>query len=123
VRAAPPAVETMAFVGVTVIPMDSERRLLDQTVVVADGHIAAIGPRAEVAIPDGAHRIDGAGKFLLPGLVDAHTHLDSAAALVLNVAAGVTLVRNMWGTPLTLHWRAAIERGDRLGPTIVTAGP
>jgi hypothetical protein len=123
VRAAPPAVETMAFVGVTVIPMDSERRLLDQTVLVADGKIAAIGPRAEVTIPDGAHRVDAAGKFLLPGLVDAHAHLDSAAALILNVAAGVTLVRNMWGTPLTLHRRAAIERGDRLGPTIVTAGP
>jgi imidazolonepropionase-like amidohydrolase len=123
VRAAPPAVESLAFVGVTVIPMDRERRLPDQTVLVADGRIAAIGPRADVTIPNGARRIDGAGKFLLPGLVDAHAHLDSAATLVLNVAAGVTLVRNMWGTPLTLRWRAAIERGERLGPTIVTAGP
>jgi imidazolonepropionase-like amidohydrolase len=123
VRAAPPAVETLAFVGVTVIPMDEERRVLDQTVLVAEGKIAAIGPRAEVAIPEGARRVDGNGKFLLPGLVDAHAHLDSAAALILNVAAGVTLVRNMWGTPLTLHWRAEIERGARLGPTIVTAGP
>jgi imidazolonepropionase-like amidohydrolase len=123
VRAAPPALETVAFVGVTVIPMDGERRLSDQTVVVNEGRIVAIGARGEIAVPDGARRVEGRSKFLLPGLIDMHAHLDSAAALVLNVAAGVTRVRNMWGTPLTLRWRAAVERGERLGPTILTAGP
>jgi imidazolonepropionase-like amidohydrolase len=103
--------------------MDAERRLPDQTVVVAGGRIAAMGPRTEVAIADGARRVDGAGRFLMPGLADMHAHLDTAASLILDVAAGVTTVRNMWGTPLTLRWRAAIERGERLGPSIVTAGP
>ena len=51
---------------------DGERTLANANVVVRDGRIAAVGSRA--AIPDGIAIIDGAGKTLLPGLIDAHTH-------------------------------------------------
>lgn len=64
-----------AFVDVNVIPMDRDRVLAHQTVVVRDGHIAQLGPIAQVPIPAGARRIDGRGKFLIPGLADMHTHL------------------------------------------------
>src|SRR5262245_57245334 len=75
VRAAPPALETVAFVGVTVIPMDAERRLADQTVVVSEGRIVALGARGEIVVPEGARRVDGRGKLLMPGLIDMHAHL------------------------------------------------
>lgn len=51
---------------------DGERVVRRATVIVRDGRIAAVGKR--VAIPDGLPVVDGAGKTLLPGLIDAHVH-------------------------------------------------
>src|SRR5215207_8124290 len=65
----------LAFVNVNVVPMDGERVLGGQTVVVRDGRIAQIGPANKVKVPASAVRIDGRGKYLMPGLTDAHVHL------------------------------------------------
>jgi hypothetical protein len=67
-----------AFVEVGVIPMDVERVLPRHTVLVRDGRIAWVGPAAAAQIPPGAARIDGRGRFLLPGLVDMHVHIAPA---------------------------------------------
>lgn len=116
-----------AFVGVTVMPMaDPATVLRDQTVVVADGRIAALGPRASTRVPAGATRIDGAGRWLLPGLADMHVHLEyfeDPAVLQLFLGWGVTTVRNMDGRPYLLDWRARTASGALPGPAIVTAGP
>src|SRR5690348_8467356 len=65
----------IAFVNVSVIPMDHEQVLTGQTVLVRGTTIAEIGPAAQVAVPAGATRVDGQGKFLIPGLGDMHMHL------------------------------------------------
>src|SRR5437773_1753339 len=70
-----PAETAIAFVNVNVIPMDSERVESGQTVIVRGDRIAAIGPSAEVPVPRGATVIDGSGRYLVPGLTDAHVHL------------------------------------------------
>jgi imidazolonepropionase-like amidohydrolase len=114
---------TTAFVGVTVIPMDRERLLPQQTVLVRADQIVAMGEAAAIEVPRGARVIDGRGKYLLPGLIEMHTHLTREEDLLLYVALGVTTVRNMWGTPLHLGWRERIERSSLIGPTIYTAGP
>src|SRR5262245_5537712 len=121
----PPAQDAsaIAFVGVTVVPMDSERRIPDQTVLVRQGRVAEIGPSSSVQVPAGAQRIDGRGKFLMPGLADMHIHLWTQDDLTLFLANGVTFVRNMWGSPQTLVWRDRVERGEVLGPGTYTAGP
>jgi imidazolonepropionase-like amidohydrolase len=62
------------FVDVNVVPMDSERALANQTVVVEGGRITALGPTAKVTVPAGAVRIDGRGKYLIPGLGNMHAH-------------------------------------------------
>ncbi|HXC25650.1 MAG TPA: amidohydrolase family protein, partial [Gemmatimonadaceae bacterium] len=64
-----------AFVNVGVVPMDRDTVLMDQTVLVAKGRITAVGPASRIQVPEGAVRIDGRGKFLLPGLSDMHAHL------------------------------------------------
>jgi len=46
----------------------------DATILIQDGRIAAVGPAATVATPSGAKVIDGHGKWVIPGLVDAHVH-------------------------------------------------
>jgi imidazolonepropionase-like amidohydrolase len=120
---APQDARVLAIEHVAVIPMDRELVLADQTVVVRDGRIATLGPASSVAVPEDAERVDGTGRYLMPGLADMHVHLWDENELFLFVANGVTTVRNMFGDPLHLAWRARIERGEILGPRIYTAGP
>ncbi|MGD9630276.1 MAG: amidohydrolase family protein [Pyrinomonadaceae bacterium] len=124
--------QTVAFVGVNVIPMDRERVLANQTVVVRDGVIAEIGDAKKVKVPKDAVRIDGAGKYLIPGLVDMHTHLLSdddlpdryaEDELKIMVANGVTTCRFMIGTPEQLVLRARSAKNEIIAPTIWSASP
>ena len=73
--AVPVSAQTVAFTNVSVVPMDRERVLSNQTVVVRNGLIVEIGDAKKVKLPRDAVRVDGTGKFLMPGLVDMHTHL------------------------------------------------
>jgi cytosine/adenosine deaminase-related metal-dependent hydrolase len=123
---------TTAFVGVTVITMDSERLLRDHTVVVRGQRIIAVGPAADVQVPAGATRIDGRGHFLMPGLAEMHGHIPPQAqatsdqieqVLAFYVLNGVTTVRGMLGAPRHLDYRARAAAGDVLSPTIITTGP
>jgi hypothetical protein len=118
---APPPPSVTAFVGVDVIPMDRERVLHDQTVVVRDGKIEAMGPEEDVAVPPDA--VVARGKCLMPGLADMHVHVWSEDDFTLLIANGVTTVRNMFGSPTQLAWRKRIDAGELVGPTIITAGP
>lgn len=63
--------------------LDVERRevLADATVLIEDGRIRAVGPAGAVAVPAGAQRIDVRGKWVIPGLVDAHIHLFQSGGL------------------------------------------
>ncbi len=127
------AAQTTAFVGVNVIPMDRERVLTNQTVVVRDGKIAEIGDAGKVKVPKDAVTVDAKGKYLIPGLVDMHTHLlsdddaypDSIAPdeLLVMVANGVTTVRFMIGTPELLKLRSQSATGQIVAPTIYVASP
>ena len=118
-----PSGAPVAFVGVHVVPMDSERILRDQTVVVAGGRIAAVGPRRTTPVPKGARVVAGAGRYLSPGLADMHVHVYVPEELTLYVANGVTTVFNLDGRPAHLAWRERIARGELLGPALYSAGP
>ena len=106
---------------VNVIPMDAERVLENRTVVVQNGRIAKI-TSDEVSPPQGALRIDGRGKYLMPGLADLHVHLFTSDDLLAYTIYGVTTVLNMDGGPSHLKWREEVREGKLLGPTIYTAG-
>lgn len=116
-----------AFVNVNVIPMDSERVLEGQTVIVQGDRIVAIGAVDEVSVPADAQVIEGNGGYLIPGLTDTHFHiLDNMDSLILAIANGVTTVRDpnadYVGTgPAILEARDQIAAGERLGPTIMAA--
>jgi hypothetical protein len=115
--------KTTAFVNVNVLPMDTERVLYGQTVIVRDGRIAEIGDAGKLKIPKNALRIDGRGKFLMPGFADMHAHLNSPHELPLYLASGVTTVYNLNGRPAHLLWRERIVKGEMLAPSIYTCGP
>jgi imidazolonepropionase-like amidohydrolase len=138
-----------AFVDVNVVPMDTERVLRRQTVLVEGGRVAALGPSAKVPVPAGAVRIEGRGQYLLPGLGDMHVHLgvhtrpmaDSSAytaaaedRLFLWLSEGITTVRNLDYEPVgyndmrlegadLLRFRARAAAGELWSPRIHTSGP
>jgi hypothetical protein len=87
------AADITAFVAVTVVPMDSERVLRDQNVLVANGQIVALGH--SLPVPKGARVVRGG--YLSPGLADMHTHSDSREDLKVYLANGVTSMLNMGG--------------------------
>lgn len=121
----------VAFVNVSVIPMDRERVLPGYTVVTQGNRIVSFGPNADVRVPAGATRIDGTGKFLIPGLAEMHAHIppgnapDTTISRVLELFAlhGVTTVRGMLGTPRHIAFRDLANRGEILSPRIWTSGP
>lgn len=123
--------ETFAFVDVTVLPMQGEQVLRGQTVLVQGDRIAAIAPTAAMTIPADARKIDGRGKFLMPGLAEMHGHNPPpgsspqyvADTYFLFVANGVTTVRSMLGWPGQLELRDQVRSGALLGPNLYLAGP
>lgn len=92
--ASPPRA-TLAITHVRVF--DGERVVPDATVLVDGARIAAVG--AGIAVPAGATAIDGSGKTLLPGLIDAHVHAYETTALQQALAFGVTTVLDMFMSP------------------------
>ena len=123
--------QIVAFTNVNVLPMDSDRVLQDQTVIVTAGKIASIGASASAKVPAAATRIDGRGKFLMPGLAEMHGHVPPPTApreltdnvLFLYVANGVTTVRGMQGAPGQLELRERAKTGEAISPNLYLAGP
>lgn len=111
-----------AFIRVNVLPMDQERVLRDQVVIVSDARIQAIGPRLKV--PRDARVIDGGGTaWLLPGLADMHVHAQTRNELALMLANGITTALDLGEAPNALigRTRAAVARGDVAGPRLFAA--
>ena len=121
--------QTTAFVNVNVVPMTSETVIGQQTVVVNNGVIAALGSVDETPIPKGAKVIDGTDRFLMPGLAEMHAHVPAASSddldrnFSLYVANGVTTIRGMLGQPSHIDLRERLNNGTVFGPRLVTSGP
>lgn len=116
------AADTLWVRDVRVVPMTGDTVLQDRSVRIVDGSIDAIEP-AGVRIPEGAAVVEGGGRHLLPGLVDAHVHLNAEIELLSHLAHGVTTVVNLRGSPAHLRLAEAVASGQTPGPWIVTSGP
>jgi len=120
---------SFAFVHVTVIDGTGAPAQPNQTVLVSGDRITAVGPSAGVPIPRGVRAIDATGRYLIPGLWDAHVHTryEGIDHLRLLVAHGITSTRNMSGPwqhlPEIHSWRQEIAKRERIGPRLLTAGP
>ena len=122
---APAPTGSIAIQHATVINVETGSRAMDQTVVVSGNRIAAVGSSANVKAPGGARVVDGAGKFLIPGLWDAHIHsihVKFEETLPIAVARGITDARDM-GSPIPylLRARKAIDEG-MLTPRLFVSG-
>ncbi|CAN5450037.1 amidohydrolase family protein [soil metagenome] len=122
--------QEIVFRFVNVVPMDSERILENQDVVVKGGKITAIGVSGKVKFEKNATIIDAKGKYMIPGLAEIHAHVPPIddiepmrEVLTLFVANGVTTIRGMLGHPRHIELRAKINSGEILGPHFYTSGP
>ncbi len=108
-----------ALVGATLIDGTGRPPVRDATVVLAGDRVLAAGRRHDV--PRGARVVDLAGKYVIPGLWDLHTHASVFATTVpaLHVVQGVTGIREMFGQPETHDVRRLVEAGQVLGPRMV----
>ena len=73
--------DTLAIVGATLVDGTGGPPIADTVIVVSGDHIAAAGPRSETKTPDGARIIDAKGRWVIPGLVDAHVHFFQSGGL------------------------------------------
>jgi imidazolonepropionase-like amidohydrolase len=116
-------VEVTALVGGKVVDGLSDVSRDDMTVIVENGRILEIGPRAEVGIPSDARIIDVSGKTLIPGLWDMHAHSNQVQWAPAYLAGGITTIRDL-GNELEFAtaFRDAIAEGGAMGPDILLSG-
>ena len=133
---------TLVIENVDVIPMtENDDILTDRTVVIANDRIVAIWPADEAREITDATRIDGAGKWLMPGFSDMHVHIGNSRMLrrlsgqdlpadgtadiqdffTSYIANGVLQVFDLASMAETVGQRIEIESGRVLGPHIAMA--
>jgi parallel beta-helix repeat protein len=123
-RLAPPSASAVVIRDGDVF--DSERGVLlpRTTVVIKGDRIVAVGPASSTAIPAGARIIEAAGKTVLPGLWDMHTHAHGfSEKSVMHLAAGVTTIRDVGSdVDVAVSLRDRAEKGTELSPRVLLAG-
>jgi imidazolonepropionase-like amidohydrolase len=129
---------SLAIVGARIFPTPDAPPIDDGVVVVRDGRIAAVGPRASVPVPAGSRTFDATGLFVTAGYQNSHVHFTdprwadagTQPAETLNRQLRDMLTRYGFTTVVdtasdlsnTVRLRTRIESGEVEGPRIVTAG-
>jgi Tol biopolymer transport system component/imidazolonepropionase-like amidohydrolase len=115
--------------GARVVTMKGDEVIENADVVVTDERIAAVGPRGSVTVPAGARTIDVAGKTIIPGYVDIHSHMWAPWGVhrkqvweyLANLAYGVTATRDpQTMTADVLTYADLVAAGEIIGPRILT---
>ena len=126
---------TVALTGVQVVDGTGSPAASGQTILIEDGRIAAVGPDAEVDIPDGARVLNLAGHTVVPGFVGLHDHtfyMTRGRRVQLNfsaprlyLASGVTAIRTTGAfSPYSeLNLKRSIQEGQEIGPRMFITGP
>ncbi|HEY8257233.1 MAG TPA: amidohydrolase family protein [Gemmatimonadales bacterium] len=111
-----------ALVGATLIDGSGGPPLPNAVVVVRRGHIESVGVRADFTLPSRTVEVDATGRWIVPGLIDAHAHV-ARWSLPRYLAWGVTSIRDVHGTlDSMLALRREVNTGALPGPRIYTAG-
>lgn len=125
-----PSEQTPAIVIQNVTAIDAANgSRTGQTVIIRGKKVTEIGPTAEIDLPSNATVIDGTGKFLIPGLWDAHVHLTYEEELTpvmfdLFLVNGVTSIRDTGGLlEKVMPVKALADKDDGSSPRVMVAGP
>jgi Tol biopolymer transport system component/imidazolonepropionase-like amidohydrolase len=123
---------SVLLTGARLITMNSDEVIARGDVLVTDNRIAAVGARGTVKAPPGTRTIDVQGKTIMPGFVDAHSHMWPPRGLhqteiwqyMSNLAYGVTTTRDpQTSTPDVFAYADMVDVGMIPGPRIYATGP
>jgi len=115
---------TVAFTGFTLIDGTSRAPVANAAMVVRDGRVVAAGPASSVPIPAGVERVDLSGKFVIPGLVNAHGHVNGPNDLRTYSAYGVTTVFSLGNEPASVFAARAEQNTAALNRSrVYVSGP
>ena len=126
---------TVALTGAQVVDGTGRPAASGQTILIQDGRIAAVGPAAEVEVPDDARVLDLAGHTVVPGFIGLHDHtfyMTRGRRVQLNfsaprlyLASGVTTIRTTGAfSPYSeLNLKRSIQEGLEIGPRMFITGP
>jgi Amidohydrolase family len=115
----------LAIVGATLEDSTGAPAIPDSVILIENGVITAVGPRAKTRIPKGATIVDAKGKYAIPGLWDMHAHYEQVEWGPIYLAAGVTSVRdcgNEFDYIRTLHEELDRKDNPAIGPHLEFAG-
>lgn len=135
--------DVLAIYGVNIIDVLNKSVHENNTIICRDGKISEIGPSSSLSIPEKAKVIELSGRYMIPGLIDAHVHLAhpgvddygriSSEPMLkkyqrhsyLTLKSGVTTIRNMPGSYgySILKFRDKVNQGIHIGPRIFASGP
>jgi imidazolonepropionase-like amidohydrolase len=108
--------------GATLIDGAGGEPKQDALIIIRNGHIEAVASVNQIPVPRNAERIDLVGKTIIPGLIDAHAHVEPWAA-GRYVVWGVTTVRDLHGgTDSVVALKHAMNLGSVTGPRMFVAG-
>lgn len=120
----PLPVETRAFTNLTLIDGTTRAPVRNATLLVRGDRVLAAGPSSSVPIPAGALRTSLGGKFVIPGLINTHGHVNAPADLLTYAAYGITTVFSLGGEPASVFAARAEQDAPTLNRArVYLAGP
>lgn len=115
-----PPQEPIALINANVVDVRSGTIQRNTAVVIRGGRIDAVGA---AAAPAGVRAIDLRGRYVVPGLIDAHVHIGSTAQMRAALESGVTTVRSAGVSHFVdVGLRELVRRGAIAGPDMIATG-
>src|SRR5262245_17938300 len=115
-----PPQQPIVLVNANVVNVRDGRIVPNATIVLRDGKIASVGSGAA---PSGVTVIDVRGRYVIPGLIDAHTHIATFRAARTALESGVTTVRSAGVSGyFDVGFRELVKKGALAGPDFLAAG-
>lgn len=113
---------TLVINNVNIVLVKKKRLLNNRQLVIHNGRITAIN-KNNSPVKSNIRVVDGNNAYVTPGLFDMHVHLHDRKYLTLNLAYGVTSVRNLNGKKMHLRWREELNNEEWLGSNLYISSP
>jgi len=123
---------SLALVGATVVTMKGDEVIQNATILVERNRIKAVGPASSVTIPLNAYKLDVAGKYIMPGIIDVHAHIPTGSSNIVpqthwpyyvNLAFGVTTSHDpSSNTEMVFSNSEMLKAGILVGPRLYSTG-
>ena len=114
--------DALVINNVNIVMVKKNQILNNRQLVIQNGRITAIN-KGGFPVKNNIREIDGNNAYVTPGLFDMHVHIYDRKYLTLNLAYGVTSVRNLNGMNMHLRWREELKNEKWLGSNLHLSSP